>query len=109
MDIIIETPGFTVGDGIEDLVREKIGRLDKEGNIVRVDVTLFLGPDSSPARCHCEIRLEVPGNDLFVKRNANEFERAIVEATDVLRKNFHRMKEKNIERNRGGAPDDVVA
>ena len=70
MDIIIQSLGFTAGDGIENFVREKLNKFDKEANIIRADVTLFIGSDSKPEKYYCEIRLEVAGKDHFAKRIA---------------------------------------
>jgi putative sigma-54 modulation protein len=101
MDIIIDSPGFTAGESLEDFTRQKLQKLDKLANIIRANVTLYLGPPTSPGRHHCEVRLEIPGNDLFVERGADDFERAIIEVTDVLQQNLDKKKKKQIDSYRG--------
>lgn len=99
MDIIIASPGFKASRQLEEFVREKVSKLENHGqNIVRADVTLFAGPASDPSSCHCEIRLEVPGNDHFVKKSSESYERAIVETVDTLEKVMQRSKGKVMER-----------
>jgi putative sigma-54 modulation protein len=101
MDIIIQSLGFTAGDGLENFIREKLDKLDKEANVIRANVTLFIGSDANPEKYYCEIRLEVPGNDPFVKRNSDSFEKAIVDAADTIQKNLRKAREKQLDRNQG--------
>lgn len=97
MNIIIQSLGFTAGKELEDYIREKLQKIERHAdNIIRADVTLFLGPQSSPDNCHCEIRLEVPGHDPFVKKSANTFEMAVVDVTETLDKILQKNKDKMI-------------
>jgi putative sigma-54 modulation protein len=99
MDVIIQSLGFKAGESLEGFVREKLSKIDHIAqNIVRADVTLFLGPDSDKDNNHCEIRLEVPGNDHFVKKNAETFEQAITQAVDTLQNVIRKVKDKQLDR-----------
>jgi putative sigma-54 modulation protein len=93
MDIIIQSLGFTAGEALENFIREKIATV-KSDDIVRANVTLFMGPAGNPDKNYCEIRLEVPGNDHFVKRSSPHFETAAGECVDVLNETIKRAKEK---------------
>jgi putative sigma-54 modulation protein len=107
MDIIIQSLGFTAGAGLEDFVREKLGKLEKgDSKIVRANVTLFIGPKSAAENNYCEIRLEIPGNDLFVKRNEDSFEKAVVATVDALQTTLRRTREKTISRQQSGITDN---
>ena len=97
MDIIIQSLGFKTGDTLEGFINEKVGAL-KSDNIVRANVTLFMGPDNNPDNNYCEIRLEVPGNDLFVKKNGTHFETAVSECVDILTQKISKAKDKNTDR-----------
>jgi len=101
MDIIIQSLGFTAGESIKNFVREKLDKFDKEANIIRADVTLFIGSDSKPEKYYCEIRLEVAGKDHFAKKNSNTFEKAIVDAVDTIHHTLRKAKEKQVDRNQG--------
>ena len=107
MDIIIQSLGFTAGEGLETFIHEKLEKFDKESRIIRANVTLFIGSDGNPNKYCCEIRLEVPGNDLFVKKNADSFEKAIVSAADALQRSRRREKDKMIDRNQNGLTEKL--
>src|SRR5690606_5764303 len=99
MDVIIQSLGFKAGESLEGYVNEKLGKLDNmSDSIVRANVTLFKGPESEPENNVCEIRLEVPGNDHFVKKQSGTFEMAIVDAVDTLQSMLRKAKEKMVDR-----------
>lgn len=95
MDIIIQSLGFKSSDTLESFIKEKLSAL-KSDKIVRANVALFLGPDSDPENKHCEIRLEVPGNDHFVKKSGVHFETAASDCIDVLTSMIKKAKEKEV-------------
>lgn len=97
MDIIIQSLGFKAGEALENFIREKISAL-KSDYIVRANVTLFKGPDSNPENNYCEIRLEVPGNDHFVKKSSQYFETSVSECVDVLTQMIKKAKDINADR-----------
>jgi len=99
MEVIVQSLGFKAGSELEDYISEKLGKLDNRvHNAVRANVTLFLGPDSQPDNKHCEIRLEMPGNDPFVKKTGETWELAIVEAVETLESLVRKAKEKATDR-----------
>ena len=97
MDIIIQSLGFNAGESLERFIKEKVTAL-KSDTIVRANVTLFLGPSSSPENNYCEIRLEVPGNDHFVKKQSQYFETSVSECVDVLTQMIKKTRDKDIAR-----------
>ena len=101
MDIIIQSLGFTAGETLENFIREKLGKFDKEANIIRANVVLFIGSNANPEKYYCEIRLEVPGKDHFVKKNSDTLEKAIVDAVDTIQHSMRKAKEKQVDRNQG--------
>src|SRR5688572_27942413 len=84
MDIIIQSLGFTAGEALESYIHEKLGKLNPSDHIVRANVTLFLGPNRETQNTYCEIRLEVPGNDLFIKELILEFVQSVDSAVNKL-------------------------
>lgn len=95
MDIIIQSLGFTTGESLEVFIQERVKSL-KSDNIVRANVTLYKGPSGNPESDYCEIRLEVPGNDLFVKKHSQYFETAVSECIDILSLQIKKNKDKNV-------------
>jgi len=102
MDIIIQSLGFKAGDSLETFIREKVESL-KSDKIVRANVTLYMGPDSNPENNYCEIRLEVPGNDHFVKKHSQYFETSVSECVDVLTQMIKKSKDKYVDQRQAEA------
>ncbi|MEI6947610.1 HPF/RaiA family ribosome-associated protein [Paraflavisolibacter sp. H34] len=101
MDIIIQSLGFKAGAALEEYVREKLGKITPNDHIVRANVILYLGPDRATPNTYCEIRLEVPGNDHFVKESAAEFEQAIDSTVNKLQAMVRKAREKQTDRRPG--------
>jgi ribosome-associated translation inhibitor RaiA len=102
MDIIIQSLGFTSSPALDSFIKEKIQNL-KSDTIVRANVTMYKGPASNPEASYCEIRLEVPGNDHFVKKQSAHFEVAISDCVEVLSqqisKNKNRISSRHTDEN----------
>ena len=99
MDIIIQSLGFKASNNLESYINEKLNTI-KTDKIVRANVTLFKGPDSTPENNYCEIRLEVPGQDLFVKRHSPYFEASVNECVDILQEQSNKVKHRKVDGNR---------
>ena len=97
MDVIIQSPGFKAGKDLEDYVREKLQKLTPDEHIIRANVTLYLGPNRATPNTYCEIRLEIRGNDLFVKEHSVEFEQAVDSCVNKLQSMLRREKEKEMQ------------
>jgi len=102
MNIIIQSLGFKAGEALETFVQEKLNHL-KSDRIIKATVTLYKGPNSEANDNYCEIRLDMPGNDPFVKRHNAYFETAVTECIDVLQDVLQRQKTKNIHSRIGSA------
>jgi putative sigma-54 modulation protein len=98
MDIIIQSLGFKASDSLEDHVREKLNKLTPNDHIVRANVILYQGPQKATPNDYCEIRLEVPGNDHFVKEHSPDFEQAIDQCVNKLQTMLRKAKEKAVDR-----------
>lgn len=93
MDIRLETPHFTPSETLKDFVNEKVGKLfDQSSKILNAQVTLYEDGNSKPRNQICEIRLAIPGDDLFVKKDTPAFEHSILEAVDTLQEVLRRQK-----------------
>ena len=86
MKINLQTLHFKASDKLNNFVEEKVGKLARfSDSILSAEVVLSEDGNSVDNKI-CDIRLVVPGNDDFVKRNAVSFEEAIVECVDTLQK-----------------------
>ena len=94
MDVIIQSLGFKAGETLENFVTDKLNTL-KGDPIIRANVTLYKGPAGKPDADYCEIRLEVPGNDHFVKKQTAYFETSVSECVDVLAQILYNSKKQS--------------
>jgi putative sigma-54 modulation protein len=93
MKINLQTLKFKAKQDLIDFVDEKVGKLSRfDDKIISADVTLSLDSAAIPENKICDIRLIVPGNDDFVKKNAVSFEEAIQNCVDALQKILQRKK-----------------
>ena len=98
MNIIIQSLGFKAGDELEAYIHDKLNKLNPNDHIVRANVTLFLGPDRATRNTYCEIRLEVPGNDHFVKESNPDFEQAVDAAVNKLQQMVRKSRDKQSDK-----------
>ena len=98
MDIIIQSLGFKAGDDLETYIREKLGKISPSDHIVRANVILFLGPDKASRNTYCEIRLEVPGNDHFIKESDEDMYQAVDTAVNKLQQVVRKSRDKQTDR-----------
>lgn len=95
MNINISSLHFKADSKLEDFIREKIGKLPSFfDGVMESDVTLKLEQASNNENKIVEIKVMVPGNDIFAKKQAKSFEEAVDNAVDALRKQLIKRKEK---------------
>ena len=95
MEIKIQSIHFDADKKLLDLIRKKIQRLDKLApGAVGADVSLKLEKQTKIQDKIVEIRLRVPGYDLFVSERAKSFETALTEAVSKLKTQARRRKDK---------------
>jgi putative sigma-54 modulation protein len=91
----INSVHFKTDSKLEDFIQEKVAKLTNTyENIVGSDVTLKVENTSNEENKVAEIRLAVPGNDLFAKKQAKTFEEATDSALNALRKQLKKHKDK---------------
>ena len=95
MNIIIKSADFKVRKGLETFIREKVKKLfTQSDNIIRANVMLREEAGRNPKNKLCEIRLEVPGYDHFVKKSSEGFGKSVSQSVEVLQKILRRNKSK---------------
>jgi ribosomal subunit interface protein len=94
MKINLQTLKFKPKEELVQFVNEKVGKLSRfDDKIISAEVTLTADSANVPENKICDIRLIVPGNDDFVKKNAATFEEAIQTCVDILQKVLQRKKD----------------
>jgi len=95
--IAFQTVQFKASSQLEDFVKDKVSKLfEQDPSIIRADVTLFEGASGNPNNQFCEIQLSVPGENHFVKKNSENYEKSILEAVKTLQKVLRRHKTKKM-------------
>ena len=94
MIINIQAP-WEVNDYLNNLIDERLERLTSVNNrIQRADVFLKKGVNSGVDDKLLEIRLRLPGPELFAHAYADTYEKALADTVDKLRRQLKRKKEK---------------
>lgn len=95
MDLIISSLHFKADVKLENFIREKTAKLTPlYDNVLGCEVVLRLDPASDNSNKIAEIKVIIPGNDLFSKKQAKTFEEAVDTAVDVLKRQLRKRKEK---------------
>lgn len=95
MEVTISSIHFKADVKLEDFIREKTAKLGKLfDGVISCDVVLRLDAASNNENKIAEIRVMIPGNDLFAKKQSKSFEEAIDNAVEALRRQVKRHKEK---------------
>lgn len=110
MEVTISTRGAKVSQRLEDVTREKIGRLDRylEG-ITHAEVHFF--EEKNPRisdREVCEVTLEGHGHHVRCKVAAPDTFTAVDVAVDKLETQLRKLKTKLVKRNHGEAKHDKL-
>lgn len=93
MQIIIQSLHFTAGRILTNYVDEKVSKLSHfYPRILAAEVCLRIDSPHTPQNKVCEIRLIVPGKDMFAIRNCKTFEEAIHETVDALKEQIRKHK-----------------
>ncbi len=95
MDLIISSLHFKADAKLEAFIREKTAKLSPlYDGVMGCEVVLRIDGASDNSNKTAEIKLIIPGNDLFSKRQAKSFEEAVDNAVDALRRQLRKHKEK---------------
>jgi len=99
--IAFQSVQFKASARLEQFVNEKVSKLfDQDPTIIRADVNLFEGASGNPKNQFCEIHLSVPGENHFVKKYSETYEKSVLAAVRTLQKVLQRHKTKVIVRRR---------
>lgn len=96
MNVNIQTVHFDADDKLVDYVSKKVQKLSTfHDKIVKVDVFLKLDNVVHTIKDKvAEIRVHIPGHELFVKSSSKSFEESFENALDSITNQIKRKKEK---------------
>ena len=94
MKIDIQTPGIKARQELLDLITEKVSKLEHLSDRI-LEARVLLKTEKSDIRDNkiCEIRLVIPGNDLFASSQAESFEHAVQDSVNKSKRQVGDWKE----------------
>jgi len=99
MELNIQSIHFDADQKLLDIIQTKCDKLDQYfDGIVSGEVFLRVEKSDNRENKLVEIKLIVPGNDLFASKRAASFEEAVDEVVDALRRQVKKLKERLQER-----------
>ena len=95
MQVKIHSVQFKADQKLENFIEDKLGKLNSfYDQIMGSEVFLKLENTNGPENKITEIRLSIPGNDLFAKKQSKTFEEATDQAIEALRRQIRKHKDK---------------
>ena len=97
MKLQIHSIRFDADEKLIDLIKKKLNKLETfYDRIIDGEVFLKIENDESRVNKIIEIKLNIPGDQLFAKERARSFEIGVDEATEALRRQIKKFKEKQM-------------
>ncbi len=95
MNIKINSVRVSPTSKLEAFVQEKVKKLGQfSDEIIGAEVFLKIENAQDLDNKVVEIRMDIPGNDLFIKKQSKTFEEATDQAVDSLKRQLTKFKEK---------------
>ena len=95
MKVFTQSVNFNADKQLIDLVESKVSALIKfHDKIVNAEVFLKVQKTSDKENKITEIKINIPGSELIVKRETKTFEEGVNAAVDNLKRQLKRSKEK---------------
>lgn len=93
MNITTQSIGFTASKHLLQFINVKMIKIFKHrSDIIRADVVLKKGAENNPFNEWCEITVSLPGENPFVKKNSDTYEKSIIDAVEAMDKILRRRK-----------------
>ena len=95
MKVVLNAVKFTPDEKLQNFVNDKVGKIERLlPEALQADVSLKVDKPETNNNKIAEIRLIVRGKDLFVTKQADSFEEAVMLSIDALKTQIDKFKEK---------------
>ena len=95
MKVVLNAVKFTPDERLQNFVNDKVGKIERLlPEALQADVSLKVDKPETNNNKISEIRLVVRGKDLFVTKQADSFEEAVMLSIDALKTQIDKFKEK---------------
>ncbi len=96
MDVHFNYVHVSASERLEQFTREKLNKLENHYDFI-VNADVYFKTENSTANDQgriCEIRLNIPGPEIFVSANEENFDKAIYKNISDLKRQLRKRKEK---------------
>ncbi len=95
MNIRIKAVKFDADSKLEDFIQKKVSKLGRFfDDIINAEVFLKLENTPDLENKVVEVKLDIPGSDLFARKQTKSFEESTDEVVDALKQQILKHKEK---------------
>lgn len=96
MDFKVNTVHFTADQKLVDFIRDKVKKLELiYDHIISSEIYLRVDKSEPKENKIAEVKILLPGNELFAKKQCKSFEEAADLAVSALKKQVEKHKSKN--------------
>ncbi|MFD1315519.1 ribosome hibernation-promoting factor, HPF/YfiA family [Namhaeicola litoreus] len=95
MKVFVQSVNFNIDQTLVDFIEKKVSNLEKfNEKIIDAEVFLKVQNTSDKENKISEVKINIPGNDVVVKKESKTFEEGISLAVESLRRQLLKRKEK---------------
>lgn len=95
MEIRIQDVHFDATEALKSFIQKKVSKLDQYyDGILAAEISLKVIKPETATNKEAQIRLVIPGQDLFASKTSDTFEEAVDSVVEALEKQLVRFKEK---------------
>lgn len=96
MEVKIQAIGFKADEKLKNFTTAKVNKLVTfSDNLLSAEVSFKVKNTADEANKEADIRIAIPGNDLFASKHAKSFEEAVDDAVEALRGQILKLKGKH--------------
>ena len=96
MKVMVQSVNFNADKDLVSFVNEKLDSLERfYDRVVDAEVFLKVQKTSEKENKITEIKMNIPGSELMVKKQSKTFEEGVVLCVDSLKRQLHKSKEKS--------------
>ncbi len=95
MKVFVQSVNFNADQSLVDFIEKKLNGLEKfHDRIVSAEVFLKVQLTSQKENKLVDVKINVPGNEVVVKKQSKTFEEGVMLAVDSLKRTLTKKKEK---------------
>lgn len=95
MKVSVQSVNFNISDDLIKFVEKRVNNLEKfHDNIIGAEVYLKVENTSEKENKISELKINLPGNDIMVKKQSKSFEGAVSLSVDALKRQLLKRKDK---------------